>query len=355
MQRKAIAVSLVFVLMTGVIGCGQSEPPQAPSAAPSPSKTEDQKPTMSTGDSGKLFKESLPNEIAAVNGISVALSRQERYDGGTYLYFAFRKVDSNATDFDFKPVVVDDRGNEYRAWAQTIFQGWNIKSLPIGFTWVNKYTVEVPNLAPIEKVVVLNRQILLRNFEPMEPDLGMKLEDCNLSMGDELFQGRHLKWNVKQIAKENGEFGYSFQDGLNPIINRWTITIEVENLDYNSHRFYLPLKMQAGDGTFARPRYGIHTLAGYDDTYVRNGKTWVVGAHLGYVAVDVPAQSRITTNYYFPEKWRNNNDSILNLMESEPRAVLVLNFPEEGRNPFSGASFYSTYEDGKAYILEVAR
>lgn len=106
-----------------------------------------------------FLAEPLPNGII-VGDFSLNLADIERTPDTAILSFATRRVskEMGKANIGRFPKAIDDRGNVYQSkWAQyswlDLYPG-NLRpdEIPLGFTWVSTYKVEMPAAAPVERV-----------------------------------------------------------------------------------------------------------------------------------------------------------------------------------------------------------
>lgn len=344
-MMNVIKISLVILFIIMLLsGCKTSSQSREASTQ---KKTE----IIQTTTSAKTATTEKPvgstnSNIILANGLAINLFRIERDDtvasvdskwASVDLYFSFTKTNSDVVEFGFVPKIVDDRGNKYgvELGPYVTFQGWDIKSLPVGLTWVNRYYFSIPKTAPIDKIIIaikdekyanldypekeqIVKEIKYSNFKETQPIIGNQTKKSVISMGEWISQGNNLKWSVKDIRKEIGKWYIGISGGWT-YVNRWAVTIEVENLDYNERKIDLGLRIQT--------REGIVLDNGFSAGKKRDTAEWQ--STKSYVGEKIPGKSKVEVFYYFPETYKGRI-----VIESDPIALLVLS-------------------DGKAYIIEI--
>jgi hypothetical protein len=181
----------------------------------------------------------LPNGVD-VNDYSVAVARPIASNGDhAEIALAFRRVRDQGRGQDLMRVtVVDDRGNPYSTTlnfnaAVGAQKGpLSIRQLPVGFTWVSRVEVNMPESAIAHITDVAINQGTFANQKQSLDFKDPRLPSLDFKVPDEMLLAPGKKVTLDKNENLVAEFGDLTLDRSRSL----SLAISVANQDYNPHK-----------------------------------------------------------------------------------------------------------------------
>ena len=193
-------------------------------------------------DSGILEGSSFQSSIMFVdlysnNDFSINIKEITRKDNQAEIKFIITKISQKPYKVNLKVSLIDDHDNEYFEILNINFGGANqeiIEKLPIGFTHSNDLVIDIPNLAPIEKICFEDEKIIYyKDIKFSDPKFKRNFGDITISSGESFFLGNYLTFTIGSPIGD--VFG-------------WSLPVSVKNSDYNPLTIDVEIGVQFLDG-----------------------------------------------------------------------------------------------------------
>jgi len=193
---------------------------------PSPTPTKPETPTP------------VPPGVARVGDFSIAISKVDRQENTTTLYFAITKVaDTDSEGGGLEVTLTDDHGNQYSGTLSVNLGGVPskvISLLPTGFTYVDIVSIPMPGQAPIETIRFGDEpEIGFKDLQLVEPSFRRDFGPVTIEPGTSVSLGKYLT--------------FTFQAPASDIIG-WTLPVTITNTEYNPLPVKVELGIQIADG-----------------------------------------------------------------------------------------------------------
>jgi len=204
-------------------------------------------------------------KASSLKDFSIALYEMERGEKETTLYFTITKISEVKSDFIFQPpktkeeyeaqliqvpiTLTDDHENKYDGKLQIDLDyeyggGFFINYFPKGFTYIDTVRIRIPEIAPIEKVIVGDKEIPFKKAKFAKPKFLKEFGNFTGIKGQEVQVGKWLSFTIGEKILPGGRV--------------WWIPLIIENGDYNPLSIDMIYGTQLHDG-----RISWHNSSGY--------------------------------------------------------------------------------------------
>jgi serine/threonine protein kinase len=193
-------------------------------------------------DAPRYAAEPLKNGAVVDGDVSIAIVRPiAKHSDAAEITLGFRRVGDRWEGSQLQVVVHDDRSNEYSGESFSLGNSFGtlkgtppaFKQLPVGFTWVTTINVNMPAIAPIARVDLVEglfgKQSQPLDFgNPVRPSFEFEIPSERL-----LTPGTKLNMDDNLVA----EIGRLNADSSSTAMQRVSVSlpISVTNEDYNPH------------------------------------------------------------------------------------------------------------------------
>lgn len=235
---------------------------------------------------------------AVVHGLSVAIVPPiQRQSNVTEITVALRLVGDLTGHSGFLLVIRDDRANTYSSgvvsvtgstWARHDSSPPSIKQLPLGFTWTSTVKVEMPGIAPIDKIVLAEDPWKKSEGPTLDfrSDAG-ELFDQKIPDDSLLPSGRLLPIDKDLETRIGGLIVDS--PSSTDSSGRYVLELNVNNRDYNPHEppvFETYLQSAAG-----AIRKAATSTSGGADPFGSNGNAPIPGKETKTIHMPIASSS----------------------------------------------------------------
>jgi len=248
MIKRIISFVLICLFLVGTVSCNGKTSPSPATTGESTAPSQESKPAATqpvqttTGGSLAAPKEEKtgppPGELLRLGDLSVAISEINREESKAILHFAITKVsDKEPIPQPLSVMLRDDHNNEYKGQLSiNTDMKAVLKIIPTGFVYVETVAITMPEVAPIVKVILGEKE---RNYKDIKFGVPQYLKDfgsATLTKGKEVQIGDWLTYTM---------------DSIEPAIRQWELAVHIGNTDYNSLPVEAKMGSQLENGTIS--------------------------------------------------------------------------------------------------------
>ncbi len=227
--NRSISILLTIIILTG---CGPGADEKLTPTQGTVTPTEPVAPTPAL------------NELVRIEGFSIALADMKREEKITFLDFAITKAaDTDSGSQSLRVTLIDDHGNEYNGELNIDLEGASnfvLNALPKGFTYVDTVEINMPRLAPVERVRLGEKGIVFKKIKFGKPHFLKDFGELAITKGQSVPVGKWLSFTM---------------DPIMPMPHHWELPITIENKEYNPLPASVSVALQHSDGTISWIRH----------------------------------------------------------------------------------------------------